>query len=241
MTPDEIPLEGGHVNEVVRVGNTVRRTAGPWTPTVHALLRHLEDVGFDEAPRALGIDERGREVLSYVEGDVVAAGTITEIEPAARLLRRYHDAVADFAVPADARWRPTAPHPPDGEIVCHNDVAPYNTVYRHGRPVALIDWDLAAPAPRMWDVAYAVWRFVPLYWDVEVPDRAARLHRFCDAYGLDDRSGLLDAVAARMVWAAETVRRWTAESVGRFVAEPGHAGGPARDLAWLHAHRAVLE
>ena len=66
---DEIPLLGGNVTEaVVRVGDTVRRPVGEWTPAVHALLHHLEDVGFSAAPRVLGIDAQGREVLTYCEG-----------------------------------------------------------------------------------------------------------------------------------------------------------------------------
>ncbi len=64
VTQQEIPLLGGNTSTVVRVGDTVRRNAGPWTPAVHALLRHLEYVGFTGAPRALGMDEQGREVLS---------------------------------------------------------------------------------------------------------------------------------------------------------------------------------
>src|SRR5213080_2099969 len=68
VTQQEIPLIGGNTSLVVRAGDTVRRNAGPWTPAVHALLRHLEYVGFTGAPRAYGIDERGREVLSYLEG-----------------------------------------------------------------------------------------------------------------------------------------------------------------------------
>jgi hypothetical protein len=55
---------------VVRVGDTVRRPAGPWTPAVHALLDHLHQVGFEGAPRALGVDERGREILTFVPGVV---------------------------------------------------------------------------------------------------------------------------------------------------------------------------
>jgi len=64
---EEIPL-GGNLNEAVRIGNTVRRRAGPWTPAVHALLRFLEHEGFP-APRVLGIDERHREILTYIEGE----------------------------------------------------------------------------------------------------------------------------------------------------------------------------
>src|SRR5438270_12220257 len=68
VTQQEIPLLGGNTSTVVRAGDTVRRNAGPWTPAVHALLRHLEYVGFTGAPRALGIDERGRAVLSFLDG-----------------------------------------------------------------------------------------------------------------------------------------------------------------------------
>jgi len=66
---EETPLEGGGLTEVVRVGESVRRTAGSWTPAVHALLRHLESARFAGAPRSRGIDERGREVLTWVDGE----------------------------------------------------------------------------------------------------------------------------------------------------------------------------
>lgn len=49
----------GTLSDVVRVGDTVRRPVGPWTPSVHALLEHLEAAGFDGAPRVFGIDEQG--------------------------------------------------------------------------------------------------------------------------------------------------------------------------------------
>src|SRR5947207_5806371 len=82
VTQQEIPLLGGNTSTVVRVGDTVRRNAGPWTPAVHALLRHLEYIGFTGAPHALGIDERGREVLSYLDGECgeypLAAHWVTE-------------------------------------------------------------------------------------------------------------------------------------------------------------------
>ena len=60
----EEPLHGGDVTTVVKVGDTVRRETGPWSAAVHALLQHFERVGFDGAPRFLGIDERGREILA---------------------------------------------------------------------------------------------------------------------------------------------------------------------------------
>src|SRR3954454_9334545 len=69
----EILLIGGTANRglVVRVGDTVRRPQRPTSPATHALLRHLAAVGFAGAPRFLGVDEQGREVLSYIPGTAV--------------------------------------------------------------------------------------------------------------------------------------------------------------------------
>ena len=45
-------LGGGNVAAgVVRVGDTVRKPAGFWTPAVDALLTHLRQAGFTGAPQ----------------------------------------------------------------------------------------------------------------------------------------------------------------------------------------------
>jgi hypothetical protein len=207
----EVPLVGGDVNVgenvVVRVGDTVRRPQSDRATAVHALLLHFEAVGFDGAPRFLGIDERGREVLSYVEGEpalapVPAADDV--LVELGRLLRRMHDAQAGFELPDEVRW-PDLPVEPTAEsVVCHNDLFWPNVVFRDGRPVALIDWDLAAPAPPLYDLASAANHWAPLRPDDEAPEwglptekRGPRLVLLCDAYGLEprDRVALLDVVA----------------------------------------------
>lgn len=180
------------MNAVTKVGDTVRRPTGPWTPAVHALLRHLEEVGFDGAPRVLGIDERGREVLSYVPVEVLGCAgpeAVTErvLDEVGRLLRRYHEAVSGFELPQGIAWY-YEPRPGRRPVVCHNDLSPRNTVFREGRPVVFLDWDLAAPAPSAWDLAQAAWQFVPLSDDRgcarhgwgQPPDRARRLRVLCD-------------------------------------------------------------
>jgi len=130
VTGAEVPLAGGNMSgAVVRVGDTVRRPAGPWTPAVHALLNHLHDAGSDGAPRPLGLDERGREVLTFIPGTVAWPGGFGPLEGdgglrrAARLIRGFHDAVAGFTPPPGARWQALVPA--DGaEIIAHHDLAP---------------------------------------------------------------------------------------------------------------------
>ena len=188
---DEELLEGGNTHDaILRVGGTVRRPTGPWTSGVHALLRHLEKAGFDGAPRVLGVDKTGREVLTFVEGEVVYPGRVdllamdSALAEVARLIRSLHDAVAGF----DGReyeWSDRGSDgAPDGEIVCHNDLAPWNLVRRPGGGWAFVDWDLAAPGDREWDVAWALLTLVPLM-DDDTPS-AATMHRlrvFREAYG----------------------------------------------------------
>lgn len=225
----EIPLLGGTANRglVVRVGDTVRRPARPTGPAVHALLRHLEAVGFTGAPRFLGTDASGREVLSYVEGRAITlpypgwALTDAALTSVAGLLRSYHEAVAGFD-PAPHRWAPSPPAPFTGRLVLHNDPNLDNVVFRAGRAVALIDFDLASPGPRVWDVAAAARFWAPLRMDADVPDgrrgrTLARFRLFADEYGLTpaERDRLVEAVLANHDWLYQVVRAG---------AENGHAG-----------------
>ena len=156
---DEMALVGGDVNVgehvVVRVGDTVRRPVGPHTEAVDALLRHFEAVGFDGAPRALGRDERGREVLSFVEGEpALAAGSRRR----SRALRARARCCGGCTTPRPgSSRRPTArvalraarAAAAAVSVICHNDLFPPNVIFRDGSPVALIDWDLvrAGTAP----------------------------------------------------------------------------------------------
>jgi Phosphotransferase enzyme family len=190
--PDEVPLAGGNVsNGVVRVGDTVRRPAGPWTPAVHALLTHIRAAGFDGAPEPLGLDGKGREVLRFIPGPIAWGDGFRLLQPAGslaragRLIRDFHDAVAGFVPPAGAQWQVNV-RPDRAEIIAHHDLAPWNLVA--GDRWAFIDWDMAAPGSRLWDLAWASLGFVPLSADPELqaPDPGRRLRILIDAYGLDD-------------------------------------------------------
>lgn len=249
---EEQPL-GGNLNDAVRIGETVHRRAGPWTPSVHALLRYLEGKGF-AAPHVLGMDTQGREVLGFLAGEAHAGSPIPvpdhvmedgRLVEAARLLRRYHEIVAGFRPAPDARWRLVAPTA--SEIICHNDWSPWNALLRNGQIEVMLDWDLAGPGTCLWDVANAAYACAPLFearksWPIA--DRARRLSLFLDAYGLADRSQVLPTMRGRLVHVARFIESEAGSG------DPGMAGLVRQgvvtsmlehDVPYLDEHRAVLE
>ncbi|MPY62561.1 phosphotransferase family protein [Streptomyces spongiae] len=204
----EVPLTGGRVTEgVVRVADTVRRPCTAASPFVASLLAHLEQSGFAGAPRHLGTDEQGRDVLSYVPGWVPASfrrWADPQISAAGGLLRGLHRATRTSGLTG------TCP------VVCHHDPGPNNVVFRADRPVAFIDFDTAAPGDPLEDLGYMAWT-----WCVSSrPDRgpvsvqAAQVRLLADAYGLTPhrRLDLIDAMLDRQ---ARNARWWR-----------GHLNGP---------------
>jgi hypothetical protein len=216
----EVPLEGGVANRglVVRVGDTVRRPQRRTSPATHALLEHLERCGFEGAPRFLGVDDHNREVLSYVHGDAVIppypAWALTDdaLRSVARLLRRYHEAVAGLD-PSPYRWPGSPPDPYAGTLVSHNDPNPHNIVFRDGQAVAFIDFDLASPGSAVWDVAAAARLWSPLRHDDDISDSRrghslSRFRLFVDTYGWQGLSGaeLVNAVRVNHDWLYTLIR-----------------------------------
>ena len=228
----EVPLHGGTANRgrVHRVRDTVRRPLRPTSAATHALLRYLEEVGFDGAPRVLGVDEAGREVLSYVPGEAVTAPapgwglTDAALDSVGRLLRRFHDAVAGFD-PSPYTWPDSAPPPFDRGGITHNDPNLDNVVFRDGRAVALIDFDLASPGDPLWDVAGAARMWAPLRLPADTPDERRhgelrRLRVLVDAYGLEPerRERLVAAIRGHHDWMYALVRDGARHGVPGFAA-----------------------
>lgn len=205
----ETLLEGGNVNsEVVRIGNSVRRAMGPQSPTIHKLLAHLEARGFTASPRFLGIDEKGREILTFIEGESEFPDQLWQrdepLVAAAKLLRAYHDATEDFEDTASHKWAFSYPDRTLHEVICHNDFAPYNMIFNDGNPQSIIDFDLAGPGPRLRDVAYLAYWMVPLSFHGEdmkphaqsdLANGSARLKLFCATYDIPCDRALLQMVA----------------------------------------------
>jgi 8-oxo-dGTP pyrophosphatase MutT (NUDIX family) len=223
---EERRLAGGNTGGAVRIGDTVRRVPGHWTPSVHAVLRHLEAAGFDRAPRALGFDDQGREVLSFLPGDVVGdarpwPGWVHGDEALRQVggwLRDLHDAVAGFTPAPDATWREGGAWRP-GLIIGHNDAAPYNAAWSAERLAGFFDWDFAAPVTPEWDLAFTAFAWVPLHARHVVAaegftafaDRPRRLRLFLDAYGWTGPLGpFIEIVRERVAASARSIRRTAA-------------------------------
>ena len=239
-TETSMPGGVGNAGHVVRAGDTVRRPVGPQTPAVQAFLTHLERRGFAGAPRHLGYDEQGREVLTYVHGDVAHHAEVPDwcttddaLVSVVRLVRGLHDAAREFMPPADANWAWPPPHEYRGDVVCHNDVCRENVVFRDGAAHALIDFDFAAPATPEWDAASVV-----RHWVLALPgDRIRRTWLVAETYPLDVRD-LGRAVAARLDWGVAMVGARAAAGEPGFV-EMWESGAYDRNRAlhtWVVEH-----
>lgn len=256
---EEVRLGSG-VEVVVRVGDTIRRTTGPWTPAVHALLRHLESEGFAGAPRLLGIDAHGREILRYIPGDTgprpwpAGVRTLSSLRSAADLIRRFHSVVETFDPDPALPWRTGTRrlNKEEGEIICHGDLAPWNTVYSpNGTATALLDWDCAHPGLPVDDLSGAAFNFVPLADDdfcvragwTRPPDRCRRLRAFVDSYGPEFRAGFVARVIdrkLRQVVDLEDLGRRGVPPWDRFL-EEGLAAVFKKEVRWLEVNRLALE
>jgi 8-oxo-dGTP diphosphatase len=255
---DGEPMTGGNVGGAVRIGSTVRRPIGPWTPAVHALLDHLQRNGLAESPRVLGADELGREVLSYLPGRVldidVELPSEAALRDAMRWLRRYHDVVEGFG--HDGPWR-TSPagsglgragagatlDQPD-VLVCHHDLAPYNVALSSSadgeRVVGVFDWDMAGPGTRIEDLGFAAWNWVPLYRQLPVSEAVRRLHSMADAYGVGvSAAEILSAVIPRIERSIRVISEGQ-RAGDRGMLNLATVGEPARTEAALNTLRARM-
>ncbi|MEV5576873.1 aminoglycoside phosphotransferase family protein [Spirillospora sp. NPDC052269] len=240
------------MTEVTRAGDVVFRSRGPGSAQVERFLAFLEREGFEYAPRFLGISPDDRQMLSYVPGDAGdyplpenLRGQAT-LRSAAEVLRRLHDVGSGVAESVTGGWMLPDVHP--AEVVCHGDFAPYNCVFDGERVTGVIDFDAAHTGPRLWDIAYAVYRFVPLA-DPRNPvafgtlqEQAERTRVFCDEYGLKDRSGLVDTVCARLHALIDFMRAEAAAGHAAFSRhlDEGHDLTYLRDIEYLRRNEDTI-
>lgn len=222
--------------DVVQVGDTVRRPVNSSSKFVAALLRLLEEKHFDGVPHYLGQVD-GRDVLSYIAGDVPSrfqTWSNEQVAAAGVLLRSLHDATHGSALAGRC------------SVVCHHDAGPNNVVFRNGAPVAFIDFDTAAPGSPLEDFGYMAWTWcISSKQTLPVEGQAAQVRVLTDAYGLDSiqRSVVVDCVLERQSCNA----RFWAEllaSPERLPAAPEVIGDriawSQREQAFTHAQRDVF-
>jgi hypothetical protein len=263
-SPDEHALAEHGVTHVVRVGDTVRRPARPFTATIQAYLLHLWSRGIDFIPEPFGYDDKGREVLRFVPGDVPVeplpdwATTEAVLIELAAMIRRLHEAAADWTIPSDAVWGgipggdgldlpPLFDRP---ELVSHQDYCPGNVVFRDGHVVGLIDFDLARPTTRVLDCVNALYWWVPLLHPKDRPpslvdaDAAHRVRVFADAYGMDEEQrAQVVPVAVRRASNTHISMRAAAQvdPVFRRWWDEGVKDRMPRAETWLAEHGAAIE
>lgn len=241
--------------EPFRQGNLIVRPVRPWTPGVHAVLAVLQRHGFDAAPSPKGYDEVFERV-TYLPGDTgdldgsADMRSDSALRSAASLLRRYHDCSALFAesLNTDYVWQLPARAP--CEIICHGDFAPYNVVLNDGEVTGIIDFETAHPGPRIWDLAYAIYRWAPLSSGTtmdglgRLADQIRRARMFVDAYGLpvSGRLSLPDTIVERLEALLAFMEREAARGVERYRRnlQEGHDRIYRDDIAYIAISSAAI-
>jgi hypothetical protein len=247
---------GDRVPDARLVDGVVHKSTGPWTPSVVALLRHLESAGFDGAPRIVG--DSG---FSFVPGDSPHphAWPDDTVAGVGALLRRLHDAGAGFVAPPGTVWKPHWLRDLGGDdpVYGHGDTGPWNIAGRGGRPEALIDWEFAGPVDRLWELAETVWLNAQLMDDdvaarQGLPDAAGRARQaraIVDGYGLaaHRRDDLVDRLADVAVHSArfEAVDNGVTPDSTAAVNDDGYPvlwgiSWRARSASWIARHRGLL-
>lgn len=227
---DEIALPGGQCTPgVVRIGDTVRRPLSEGWEFRHALLRHLENAGFPYAPRLLGIDEQEREILTFLDGVTMQGGEVPLADIGA-MMAAFHAATAGSDLAAGH------------EVVCHQDIAPWNTIHRNGTLVGMIDFDGAAPGDRIDDIAYATWTFL----NIGSSDTNAvtiGLLEYFDGYGPFNRAGLSDAILRQQQRVLSWRQHLTATATDPALLDMSRERTVLipRQMEWVRTHQALLD
>lgn len=209
---DKQVLSGGREGKIVKEMDKVVRPGNAWTPYVHDFLTYMHENGFSNIPKPYGISAEGKEMVSFVEGEVYNDSlpdmilTDEVLVDVAKLLRCYHDVGEKYMqrLTGEEVWM-LPKHSPQ-EVMCHGDFAPYNLTFVDGSVHGIIDFDTLHPGPRLWDIAYAVYRWIPFVsptnpdYRNDLDEQIRRIKLFADTYGLctDARKDLPNMMVERI-------------------------------------------
>lgn len=255
--PAEEILAGGRT-EVSRIGEVVHRSTGPWTASVHALLRFLAAEGCAFAPRVVGtgFDDKGRETLTFLSGASPHPGPWPEGAHFAlgQMLADLHRLTRRFIPPENAIWRPWFGRSlGDGpRLIGHCDLGDWNILAQNGRPTAFIDWEQAGPVDPLVELAQLGWLNAHLFDDdlaarlglADATSRAAHLGAIADGYGLPRaaRAALVDTMIRLALHdtANEAIEAAITPDTTVAGVAPWAMAWRARSAAWMDRNRAVL-
>ena len=97
--------------------------------SVLAFMAAVRDNGVD-VPAVFDPDDQGRQVLEFIPGQLALEAeplTRGELQRVGGMVRAIHDASESFVPAPDASWTSAIPAPGD-ELICHNDLAPWNLI-----------------------------------------------------------------------------------------------------------------
>ncbi len=241
-------LEGGR-DGIYKKDGFIYRPSGPWTESIEPFLIYLHKHGFDCVPYPYGVDDQGIEKLSFVEGKV-HNGILSEevrrdetLVVVAKMMREFHDLGSQYisGLSGEEQWMLKAEGPI--ETMCHGDFAPYNIAFNGEEVAGIIDFDTLHPGPRMWDLGYALYRWIPLM-AADNPEcfgdedgKKRRLKLFLETYGMQDMTmkEILDWVIKRLDYLidfmVEEANRGN-ETVNGHI-EDGHLSTYRKDRAYV--------
>ena len=249
-------LSGGREGKIQKQGDRVLRPANVWSADVHKFLDFLIEDGFTNVPKPYGMTGDGKEILSFVPGKAYNYPLPKEFLEdemlilSAKLLKQYHEVGTRYIAKlrGDEPWM--LPKVEPVEVMCHGDYAPYNVTLVNAKPVGIIDFDTLHPGPALWDVAYAVYRWVPFtspenpdhYDDLAEQIRKAKV--FLDAYGATEaqRKALPDMMVKRLTALTEFMAAQAGDGNEDFAKniEDGHMKVYLDDIHYIQEKRELI-
>lgn len=241
-------LEGGR-GGIYREDNYVFRPAEIWTEYVHLYLKYLHSKGFNKVPFPFGIDKDGIEKISYVEGNVYNELLPEEVKSDealisfCTLMKQFHDIGEEYIHKLTGNEQWMLPIRTPVETMCHGDLAPYNIVFKGKKITGIIDFDTLHPGPRLWDISYALYRWIPLM-SPDNPenfgsedDKHRRLSLFTKTYVLNDRDNkeIIKYVIQRIEYLVSFMEREAEKGNLTFkqYIEDGHLSQYRTDLSYI--------
>lgn len=241
-------LQGGR-DQISKEKNIVVRPSHEWTPYVHGFLGFLHRHEFSKVPYPYGINENGQEMVSFVEGEVFNEELPQEVRSDevlisfAQLIRNFHDLGAEYIKRLNGNENWMLPVQTEVETMCHGDLAPYNTVLKGKEVVGLIDFDTLHPGSRLWDIAYALYRWIPLMSDENPENFGSRLDKlrrtelFFSTYGMTEivNKEVFELVIRRLEYLVSFMKQEAdkGDPVIKQHIDDGHLRGYLKDIEYI--------